>query len=49
MRPIKGILEDEEIENLVKTVEDHGGLVSYRAEEDGSQTPYELNCSYIVV
>ncbi len=47
MRPIKGILEDEEIENLVKTVEDHGGLVSYRAEEDGSQTPYELNCSYI--
>jgi sucrose phosphorylase len=28
-------------------VQEHGGLVSFRTEEDGSQTPYELNCSYI--
>lgn len=47
MRPIKGILEDEEIDYMVDKVKEHGGLVSYRAESDGSQTPYELNCSYI--
>jgi sucrose phosphorylase len=47
LRPVKGILSDEEIDNLEQRVKDHGGLVSYRAEEDGSETPYELNCSYI--
>lgn len=47
LRPIKEILSDEEVNELVETVREHGGLVSYRAEEDGSQTPYELNCSYI--
>ncbi len=47
LRPIKEILSDEEVQNIVDTVKDHGGLVSYRAESDGSQTPYELNCSYI--
>jgi glucosylglycerate phosphorylase len=47
VRPVKGILTDEEIEYMVQHVKDHGGLVSYRSESDGSQSPYELNCSYI--
>jgi len=47
MRPIKGILSDDELYAMVDKVKEHGGLVSYRAESDGSQTPYELNCSYI--
>jgi sucrose phosphorylase len=47
LRPVKGILSDDEIDYLVSHVQDHGGLVSFRAEEDGSQSPYELNCSYI--
>lgn len=47
LRPIKGILTDEEVNTMVATVQDHGGLVSFRTEEDGSETPYELNCSYI--
>lgn len=47
LRPVKGILDDEEIDDIVNKVKENGGLVSYRAEEDGSQTPYELNCSYI--
>jgi len=47
LRPVKGILSDEEVANIEKRVKDHGGLVSYRSEEDGSKTPYELNCSYI--
>jgi len=47
LRPVKGILSDEEVSTIEKRVKDHGGLVSYRSEEDGSKSPYELNCSYI--
>lgn len=47
LRPVKGILSDEEIDFLVQTVQENGGLVSYRGESDGTQSPYELNCSYI--
>lgn len=47
LRPVKGILSDTEIDDIVSVVQQNGGLVSYRAEEDGTQTPYELNCSYI--
>jgi sucrose phosphorylase len=47
LRPVKGILEDDEIKHIEKTVIEHGGLVSYRAESDGTKTPYELNCSFI--
>ena len=47
LRPIKDILTDEEVNNIVENVKENGGLVSYRAESDGSKTPYELNCSYI--
>ncbi len=47
LRPVKGLLNNEEIHDIVKNVENNGGLVSYRSEEDGSKSPYELNCSYI--
>jgi len=47
LRPIKDILSDEEVKSIVDSVKENGGLVSYRAEADGTQTPYELNCSYI--
>lgn len=47
LRPVKGILSDEEIAYMVNHVKSHGGLVSYRAESDGTESPYELNCSYI--
>ncbi|PLY06301.1 MAG: sugar phosphorylase [Arcobacter sp.] len=47
LRPIKGILSDDEVNHIVEKVQEHGGLVSFRAEEDGTKTPYELNCSYI--
>jgi len=47
LRPVKEILSDEEIEYMTNRVQEHGGLISYRAEEDGSQSPYEINCSYI--
>lgn len=46
VRPLEGILRREEIEALVERTLRHGGLVSYRAAPDGSQTPYELNIVY---
>lgn len=47
LRPIKGILTDEEVNFVGDTVKSHGGLVSYKTDADGTQSPYELNCSYI--
>lgn len=47
MRPTEGILTDEEQKRVVQAVLDHGGLVSYRDNGDGTRSPYELNISYI--
>lgn len=46
VRPVEGILSEDEIELLVKRTKDHGGLVSYKINSDGSKSPYELNISY---
>ncbi|MEB8345723.1 alpha-amylase family glycosyl hydrolase [Flavobacteriaceae bacterium KMM 6898] len=47
MRPLQNIISDEEIGQLAKRAEKHGGLVGYKNNEDGSQSPYELNCNYM--
>ncbi|OQX74082.1 MAG: sugar phosphorylase [Campylobacteraceae bacterium 4484_4] len=47
LRPVSELLNKEEIDALVEMVERRGGYVSYRATEEGSQSPYELNASYI--
>jgi len=47
LRPIKGILKDEEVKEMGEIVSSHGGLVGYKTDPDGSKSPYELNCSYI--
>ncbi len=41
----KGILKDEELENLIRLTLDHGGQVSYRVK-NGEKSPYELNITY---
>lgn len=46
MRPATGILSDDEIAALVNLATEHGGNVSYKANSDGSQSPYELNITY---
>lgn len=46
IRPVTGILNAEEINVLVQLTTDHGGLVSYKHNSDGSQSPYELNITY---
>jgi sucrose phosphorylase len=47
LRPVHGILSDEEIAGVIEKVTEHGGLVSYRANSDGSESAYELNSTYI--
>ncbi len=46
MNPARGILDQTEIDALVKRATDHGGFVSYKHNSDGSKSPYELNITY---
>lgn len=46
LRPVTGILSQQEIETLVQRTQAHGGNVSYKANSDGSQSPYEMNITY---
>jgi sucrose phosphorylase len=47
VRPLEGILPAEEINLLVETVKNNGGKVSYKKNSDGSESPYELNITYV--
>jgi glucosylglycerate phosphorylase len=47
VRPVEGILSPDELDNLIRHVESCGGRVSYRTKPDGSQSPYELNITYV--
>lgn len=47
VRPLEGILEPEEIDRLVEVVKANGGQVSYKRNPDGSDSPYELNITYV--
>lgn len=46
VRPVTGILSDEEFEALITLTTEHGGFVSYRSLPNGGKSPYELNISY---
>ncbi|MCX2778883.1 sugar phosphorylase [Microbulbifer thermotolerans] len=45
LRPAEGLLSEEEQEVLIQTMENFGGQVSWRALDDGSRKPYEINIS----
>ena len=46
VRPTEGILTDAERQTLVDRVQSHGGKVNFKANSDGSTSPYELNITY---
>ena len=46
VRPLEGILPRDEILGLADEVREKGGFVSMRSLEDGTESPYELNCTY---
>ncbi|MFK7831520.1 MAG: sugar phosphorylase [Congregibacter sp.] len=43
LRPAEGLLSEEELQSLIRTMHDFGGEVSYRALENGENKPYEIN------
>lgn len=46
LNPARGILSNAEIDSLVNKVIEHSGLISYKQDADGTQSPYELNINY---
>jgi glucosylglycerate phosphorylase len=46
LNPTRGILSPDDIDSLVGQTLDHGGLISYKTNPDGSQSPYEMNINY---
>jgi len=47
VRPLEGILPDESVDRLASHVLENGGLISYKRNPDGSESPYELNVTYV--
>ena len=46
MLPVKGILDDADIAQLIEHALSLGGNISYKSNEDGSLSPYELNINF---
>ncbi len=47
VRPLEGILNARELHGLTEIVKANQGQVSYRQNPDGSESPYELNITYV--
>ena len=46
LNPARGILSPAEIDALIEQTLAHGGLISYKHNADGTQSPYEMNINY---
>ncbi len=46
VRPLEGLLPYEEITRLLNDMKNFGGLISTKSNEDGSESPYEINITY---
>jgi sucrose phosphorylase len=47
VRPLEGILDPAELDGLIAIVKANDGQVSYKQNPDGSESPYELNITYV--
>jgi len=47
VRPLEGVLDTAELDALIKIVKANEGQVSYKKNADGSESPYELNITYV--
>ena len=47
VRPLEGILEPQELDGLIDIVRANDGQISYKKNPDGSESPYELNITYV--
>jgi len=46
LRPLEGLLDPDEVQELVLRIQQLGGLVSTRNDAEGNEQPYELNITY---
>ncbi|MEM7392816.1 MAG: alpha-amylase, partial [Verrucomicrobiota bacterium] len=47
VRPLQGLVPDGDLEELVEAVRQRGGEVSMKSNADGTESPYELNITYL--
>jgi glycosidase len=47
VRPLEGLVPTERVNKLAEIVRSHGGRVNTRRNADGSDSPYELNITYL--
>ncbi|TYB30899.1 MAG: sugar phosphorylase [Candidatus Mcinerneyibacterium aminivorans] len=47
VRPLEGIIDNSEIEDIIKHIKNNGGMVSYKTDNTGGKSPYELNITYL--
>ncbi|QIZ06339.1 sugar phosphorylase [Priestia megaterium] len=47
LNPIRGIIPEEEILEMVEDLKKEGALVNYKKNPDGSESPYEINVTYM--
>lgn len=43
LRPVEGILKEAEVDNVIRTMREFGGRVSWRNLSGGERKPYEIN------
>jgi len=46
LNPARGILSSTDIDALIEQALAHGGMISYKQNSDGAQSPYEMNINY---
>jgi glucosylglycerate phosphorylase len=46
LNPARGILSNADIDSLVEKTFAHGGLISYKHNADGTQSPYQMHVNY---
>jgi sucrose phosphorylase len=46
VRPLEGLLDEKEIEDLTTTILNCGGLINYRRDKSGKELPYEYNITF---
>ena len=47
LRPVQGILSDQEQDLLLDSTIANGGCISYKTNEDGTRAPNKINCNYL--
>ncbi|MGY3718248.1 alpha-amylase family glycosyl hydrolase [Sutcliffiella cohnii] len=46
VRPVEGILSNDEVDFMMEKVQEHGGNISFKDNGNGTKSPYELNINY---